>query len=93
MDDRLVYIAEQIAAYASMLLMGACGVQLLLRFARVLRGRETTDGLAKRRRFAPHSALILAGCAGLFSRLALYVLAYTMYRMSGVGSEGFIQSF
>jgi len=93
MDDRLVYIAEQIAALASVLLMGACGVQLLLRFARVLRGREAADGLARRRRFAPPAALLLAGCAGLFSRFVLYVLAYAMYRAGGVGSEGFIQSF
>ena len=104
MDDMLVYALEQLAAGISILLMGVCGVQLLGRFVRVVRGQEEADGLGAKRRFAlgahlvpgvhlaPVTQLVLAALAGLMSRLALYLLAYAMYRLLHVGSDGLLES-
>ena len=92
MEDNLILAMEWMAALLSVLLMGACGVQLLIRFARVLRGREAAHGLSARSVFAPRRALLLAGCAGLFSRLMMYLLAYAMYRLGGMGADGMLES-
>ena len=92
MDDMLAYALEQLAAGISIALMGLCGMQLLWRFIRVLRGREPVDGLAARRRSAPARELALAACVGLGSRLLLYGLAYVLYRLLQVGGDGFFAS-
>jgi len=93
MNDTLILVLEQLAAAVSLLLMGLCGVRLLVRLVRVMRGREAADGLGRRITYAPLSALAAAAGIALLSRLMLYVLAYAMYRAFGVGSEGFAQSF
>lgn len=87
---------ELAAAGISVALMGICGLRLLARLTRVIRGEETADGLpnsvAGRRSFAPRTALMAAAAAALVSRLAVYVLAYAMYRGLGVGESGLIES-
>ena len=80
------------AALLSLLLMGACGVGLALRLLRVLRGQEAADGLTRRSAFAPGASLLAAAGVGLLSRLALYGLAYAMYRLLGVGNDGPLES-
>lgn len=92
MNENLTLMLEHTAAALSLLLMGACGVGLALRLARVLRGREAADGLTGRPSFAPGASLLAAAGIGLLSRLALYVLAYAMYRLMGVSSDGPIAS-
>jgi len=92
MDDAMVVVLEQLAAGISIVLMGICGVQLLVRLIRVLRGQEDASGLGQGRRFAPGSHLAWAALIGLLSRLMLYVLAYAMYRLLGVGGDGLMQS-
>lgn len=92
MNDTLILALEHAAAALSLVLMGVCGAGLLLRLLRVLRGQETADGLARRRVYAPASALLAAAGAGLLSRLLLYVLAYAMYRLLGAGSDGLLES-
>ena len=92
MDDMLVYLLEQLAAGISIALMGLCGAQLAWRFARVLRGKESADGLGARRGGAPAGELWLAAGIGLASRLALYGLAYLLYRLLEVGGDGFFAS-
>ena len=90
MNDTLTLALEYAAAALSLLLMGLCGVKLLGRFAGVLRGQEAADGLM--RKSPPVSALLTAAGIGLLSRLALYVLAYAMYRLLGVGEDGLLES-
>lgn len=89
MDDMLAYVLEQLAAGISILLMGACGVMLLLRFVRVMRGQEEMCGMGARRRGASGSHLMLAALAALVSRLAVYGIAYAMYRLLAVGGDSF----
>lgn len=93
MNDNLILVLEQLAAAVSLLLMGLCGVRLLARLVRVLRGREMADGLGRRITYAPLSALAAAAGIALLSRLMLYALAYAMYRAFGIGSDSFAQSF
>ena len=93
MNDTLMLVLEQLAAAVSLLLMGVCGVRLLVRLVRVLRGRETADGLSRRRTYAPVWALAAAAGIALLSRLMLYVLAYAMYRGLCAGGDSFAQSF
>ena len=88
----LVYLLEQLTAGVSIALMGLCGMQLIWRFVRVLRGKELADGLGARQRYAPERARWLAAGVGLISRLALYVLAYALYRLLKVGGDGFFAS-
>ena len=92
MNETLTLTLERAAAALSLLLMGACGAGLLRRLVRVLRGQEAADGLTRRRAFAPASALLAAAGIGLISRLALYALAYAMYRLLGMGSDGLLES-
>lgn len=88
MNESLTLALEHAAAAVSLLLMGACGAGLLLRLIRVLRGQEAADGLTGRRASAPGASLLAAAGIGLLSRLTLYALAYAMYRLLGVGSDG-----
>ena len=90
MDDMLVYALEQLAAGISIALMGLCGLQLLWRFVRVLRGRELAAGSV--RRSAPAGELALAVVVGLGSRLLLYGLAFVLYRALRVGGDDFLAS-
>ena len=92
MNESLMLALERAAAAVSLLLMGACGVGLLARLVRVLRGQEAADGLTRRRAFAPGTSLLAAAGVGLLSRLALYLLAYALYRLLGVGSDGLLES-
>ena len=92
MDDMLAYALEQIAAGISILLMGLCGAALLARFVRVLQGRETANGLDEQRRFAPARQLAAAAGIGLVSRVLVCLLAYALYRLLGVGGDGFFAS-
>jgi len=92
MDDMLAYGLEQLAAGISILLMGLCGAALLARFVRVLQGKETVNA-PRIRRYAPNGELAAAAGAGLISRLLVILLAYVLYRLLGVGSDGFLQSF
>ena len=92
MNEFLMTALEHAAAAVSLLLMGACGVGLALRLLRVLRGQEAADGLTCRSAFAPGASLLAAAGVGLLSRLALYGLAYAMYRLLGVGNDGPLES-
>ena len=93
MNDTLILVFEQLAAAVSLLLMGVCGVCLLARLLRVLRGQEPADGLRSSAAYAPLSALAAAAGVALLSRLMLYALAYAMYRGFAIGSDSFAQSF
>ena len=88
MEESLMGVLEQGAALLALVLMGACGAGLLLRFVRVLRGHEAADGLPAHGQHARAAELWAAAGAALLSRLALYALAYAMYRMLGLGSDG-----
>ena len=90
MSDAVLIVFENLAAGVSITLMGVCGVRLLLRFVRVLRGEEAAAELANGR--APARELAAAAATALLSRLLLYVLAYAMYRVTGMGTDGFFQS-
>ena len=92
MDDALVYALELLAAGISILLMGLCGVQLLMRFVRVLTGRETANGLCAAPGIAPAGHMAAAAGAGLLSRLLAIGLAYALYRVLGVGGDGLLES-
>ena len=92
MDDTLVYALEQLTAGLSIALMGLCGAGLLARLVRVIRGEEPVNGLRAARRFAPGKALLCSAAAGLASRLMLYVLAFALYRLLGIGGDGFFAS-
>jgi len=89
MTDTVLLALENAAAAVSLLLMGICACGLLIRLVRMLRDMESADGLAPSPRFAPARTLIFAAVLALISRLALYLLAYGMYRMEG-GSGGLL---
>jgi len=91
MEEWMLPFLEGAAAAVSLLLMGVYGVRLLVRFVRVLRGQEAADGLGESRRFAPGREMAAAAAAALVSRLAVYVLAYAMYRICG-GADGLFAS-
>ena len=82
MVDALVLAASA----ASVLLMGACGVLLLIRLTRMLRGQETACGAWNTKRHTPVRGILLAMLAAILSRLAIYGLAYAMHR--AMGGEG-----
>ena len=92
MSDAALIVLENLAAGVSIALMGLCGVKLLRRFVRVLRGEERADGLSCRRKGAPARELAATAAIALASRLALYVLAYAMYRVAGMGNDGLWES-
>ena len=85
-------VAEAAGAGLSIVLLGICGGRLLLRFGGVLRGRERADGLAASRHGATAREMLAVGGIALASRLLLFVLAYAMYRVLGVGELGFFES-
>lgn len=75
------------AGWVSIALMGVCGLRLLGRLTRVLRGQEdaftpanASGGQADR---APVRALLAAAGAALLSRALVYLLAYAMRRAMG----------
>ena len=86
-------VAQTAAAGASIVLMGICGIRLLLRFVRVLRGQESADGLERGGCGAPGRELLAVFGIALASRLALFLLAYGMHRVFGAGEDGFFVSF
>ncbi|MBQ2947363.1 MAG: hypothetical protein IJD94_00140 [Clostridia bacterium] len=90
MENTLIF--EGLASGVSLVLMGLCGAGLLVRFVRVLRGREPADGLGPNRVYAPPGELALAAAACLLSRLALFVLAYAMAKLLGLAQGGFLSS-
>ena len=79
------------AEIVSLLLMGACGVQLLGRLIRVLRGQEAAKACGHVRRKTPMRGILLAMAAALLSRLAVYVIGWGMYRALG-GEGGLLQT-
>lgn len=89
MSDTLAF--ELAAAGASIALMGACGVRLLVSLTRVLLGKETETGLSKpvwaEGEGAGPAAMIAAALCALLSRLLLYLLAYAMHRAMGRGGS------
>jgi len=93
MRETLSTVLPDAAAGISLLLMGICGVKLLMRLIAVMRGRECVCTELPKRRFAPACALLAAAAAGLLSRLLLYLLAFVMYRFLAVGSEDIVRSF
>lgn len=92
MDDTLVYALELLSGGISILLMGLCGIQLLVRFVRVLKTRETANGLHAARRCAPAGYLAAAAGVGLVSRLLVILAAYALYRVLRVGGDGLLES-
>lgn len=87
MTDTLRAWLPDVAAWASVALMGLCALRLLVRLTRVLRGQEdafmpakAADGEAGR---APVRALLAAAGAALLSRALIYLLAYAMRRAMG----------
>lgn len=88
-----------LAAALSLILMGLCGVKLLVRLTRVLRGEETADSLPNGKKCvlrwgrAPVRTLFMVAAVALLSRILIYALGYAMYRGLGVGTDGFVQSF
>ena len=82
----MMELVPKAAAVVSVLMMGACGVLLLIRLTRVLRGQETACGARNTSRKTPVQGILLAMLAALLSRLALYGLAYAMHR--AMGGEG-----
>ena len=68
MTDAGKQILQMMTAAASILLMGACGVQLWFRLTRLMRGQETADGLAKKQSSIPLRQM--AWAAGVHSMVA-----------------------
>ena len=65
MKDWMLPVCEGAAAAVSLVLMGIFGTRLLARFIRVLRGRETADGLGESRQSAPGGELAAAALIAL----------------------------
>lgn len=82
---------ETLTVVLSLLLMGTCGVKLLARLYRVLRGTECVRESAVPRAVGMRTLLRVA-LLTLASRLALFVLAYAMYRLFAAGEDGFLAS-
>ena len=68
MADWMLIVLENLGAGLSIALMGVCGVRLLIRFIRVLRGEEEAQGTL--RRCAPMKELVaVAGIMLLSAQL------------------------
>ena len=108
MSNELDTALQGAFALLSLILMGICGVKLLARLIRLLRGRESANGISLNQIEEPSGAkdalaaldapervreLIIAAAVTLASRLAVYLLSYAMYRLLGVGDGGFLQTF
>ena len=76
------FVPQGLAAL-SVLMMGACGVQLLVRLVRVLLGREDACAAREAGRSAPVQEIALAVLASVCLRFAVYLLAWGMHRISG----------
>ena len=87
----LIQFVPQAAAALSVLLMGACGVQLLARLTRVLRGQECACPPLNVNDTNHTRRVGLAMLTALLSRLLVYLIAFGLYRMQG-GTDGFWQS-
>lgn len=79
---------EKLASALSILLMGFCGVQLFVRFVRMLRGQEKEWLQVK----TPGSELALAALCVLVCRVVIALLAYAMYRMDETASQPFMEA-
>ena len=92
----MVSLLQFAASTLSIVLMGAVGVQLLVRLIRVCSGKESADGLiscrAGERLPLSYREMALAAGAALFSRLLLYLLAWGMMRLSGAAEGGLLQT-
>ena len=86
MSDFWLDLLPALAAALSVLLMGVCGVRLLVRLTRVLRRQERVDALANDAPagMPPVRALLLAALAALLSRAAVDLLAWGMMRSMGI---------
>ena len=93
MTDAGKQILQMMTAAASILLMGACGVQLWFRLTRLMRGQETADGLAKKQSSIPLCRMAWTAGIALLSRLVAVLLAYGFYRVLNVGELSFADSF
>ena len=93
MTDAGKTLLQMMTAAASILLMGACGVQLCFRLTRLMRGQETADGLTKEQNSIPLRQMAWVAGIALLSRAALMLLAYGFYRALGVGDLSFADSF
>ena len=93
MSDFWLDLLPALAAALSVLLMGVCGVRLLARLTRVLRGQERADALANDMPMGapPVRALVLSALAALLSRAAVDLLAWGMMRAMGIPG-GFFES-
>ena len=91
MFNTLIAALPQGAALCSILLMGLCGLGLLLRLTRVLRGQEEAACPLNPVRESSVRGVLLAMLAALASRLIIYVIAWGMHRMMG-GLGGFWDS-
>ena len=94
MSDFWLDLLVPLSAALAVALMGVCGVRLLARLTRVLRGQERADALANEDPEGPPPAraLALAALAALLSRVAVDVLAYGMMRAMGMPG-GFGETF
>lgn len=90
MNDIMCMVLQKACAALSVLLMAMCGVRLLARLWRVVRGEESFCGRDTKEEygFASRQHMLMAMCAALLSRLLIYLLAYAMYRFEG-GSGSF----
>jgi len=79
----VIDLVPQMAAALSVLMMGACGVFLLARLIRVVRGQEEACPAPNTQEHAPGREILLAMGIALLSRLAVYAVAWGMWRMTG----------
>lgn len=87
----LIEIVPKLTALCSILLMGVCGVGLLRRLIHVARGKADACR-ADHIQEGVYWRGVLAGiAAALLSRLAIYVIAWGMYRLAG-GDRGLFAS-
>ena len=86
MNERLIAALQTGAALVSVLLMGAAGIQLFRRFALVLTGREAAKGMDAGQMPLPQKEMAMAAGAALFSRAAVYLIAWGMLTL--IGAEG-----
>jgi len=87
MSDTAVMLIRNIAAAASVVLMGVCGIRLLAGLTRVIRGQAPADAMAnarERKRFAPWRRLLAVFLLALLSRVLVYLMADLMRRMAGM---------
>ena len=79
-------------AAVSVVLMGICGAGLLVRFIRMMSG-QAPSALPDARGALPLRGMARAALAMLFTRAALIVLAYGMYRLIIGTGDSLLESF